>query len=85
MYNEAQAEKLVEKENPGSKAVDSFRYNNLILVRVEHPSPDEKHFDPFYSVDPDSGSVSEFSITGHGNPQAILLAWQKSQLNKGGV
>lgn len=79
MYNEAQAKKLVEEKNPGSKAMDSFRYNNLILVRVEHPSPDEANYDPFYSVDPDSGQVNEFSVLADGDPKAIALAFEKSK------
>ena len=79
MYSEKEAKELVEKANPGAKAVDSFRYNNLYLVRVEHPSPDEANYDPFYSVDPESGSVSEFSVTTDGDPTAIAQAYQKSK------
>lgn len=80
MLNEAQAEKKVEKEHPEVKAVDSFRYNNLILVRVEHPSEAEANWDPFYSVDPNSGQVNEFSVITDGDPMAIAQAYQKSKL-----
>jgi hypothetical protein len=79
MYNETQAKKIVEQENPGSKAVDSFVYKNLILVRVEHPSPDEANYDPFYSVDPKTGRVSEFSVLTDGDPQEIAEAFANSR------
>lgn len=79
MYNENQAKELVEKKNPGTKAVESFRYNSLILVRVEHPSADEANYDPFYSVDPESGAVNEFSVLTDGDPMAIAQAYEKSK------
>lgn len=80
MLNEKDAEREVEKKNPGAKAVDSFRYNNLILVRVEHPYEDEANWDPFYSVDPKTGNVNEFSVLTDGDPTAIAQAYEKSKL-----
>lgn len=82
MYNETQAKELVEKKHPGAKAQDSFRYNSLILVRVVHPSGDEANWDPFYSVHPETGEVSEFSVITDGDPVAIGLAFEKSKTNK---
>ncbi|MCA1806970.1 MAG: hypothetical protein LC687_03835, partial [Actinobacteria bacterium] len=62
-----------------TKTVDSFWYNSLIIVRVEHPSQDEANYDPFYSVNPQTGEVSEFSILTDGDPVAIMAAWEKSR------
>ncbi len=76
MLNEAQAKELVEKSEPGVKAVDCFRYESLLLVRVEFPDPDEANYDPFFSVDPDTGEVKEFSVITDGDPVAIGLAFQ---------
>lgn len=78
MYNEKQARELVEKYYPKAKAVDSFWYKDLILVRVEHPSSDEVNYDPFFSVDSD-GKVKEFSVITDGDPVTIALAFEKSK------
>lgn len=78
MYDEKQAKLLVERKT-GLKAVHSFRYNNLLLVRVKHDSEDEADYDPFFSVDPESGEVKEFSVVTDGDPVAIAEAFKKSQ------
>lgn len=79
MYNEEQAKTLVEKAYPGSVAQDCFKYKDLFLVRVEHPSSDESDYDPFFSVD-STGLVKEFSVITSGDPAAILEAFE----NRGG-
>ncbi len=48
MYNEIQAKALVEKKYPEIKAVDSFRYKDIFLVRIEHPDSEEANYDPFF-------------------------------------
>lgn len=77
MYDEKQAKAVVEKAYPGAVAKDCFKYKNLFLVRVEHPSSDESEYDPFFSVDPTTGAVNEFSVITDGDPEAILEAFQK--------
>lgn len=76
MYNEDQAKKLVERAHPGTRAVDCFPYNDLYLVRVQHPDPDEADYDPFYSVGIKTGIVSEFSVLTE-DRVAIAKAYQK--------
>lgn len=76
MFNEIQAKELVEKKNPGVKAVDCFRYESLLLVRVEFPDFDEGNYDPFFSVDPNTGEVKEFSVITDGDPLAIESAFK---------
>lgn len=80
MYNEQLARDLVQKHEPLAKVVDSFPYEDLVLVRVEHASEDEANYDPFYSVN-SNGVVSEFSVITDGDPVAIGLAFEQ---HKGG-
>ena len=77
MYNEAQVKALVEHSNPGVKAVDCFRYERIFLVRIEQPSEDEANYDPFFSVNPLTGEVNEFSVITDGDPDAIAQAFRK--------
>ncbi len=76
MYNEIQAKALVEKKYPEIKVVDSFRYNNIFLVRIEHPDPEEANYDPFLSVNPNTGEIKEFSVITDGDPVAIDKAFK---------
>lgn len=82
MYNEIQAKALVEKAYPGAVSKDCFKYQNIFLVRAEHPSSDEANYDPFFSVDPTTGSVKEFSVITDGDPAAILEAFQNRKVYK---
>lgn len=77
MYNKEQAKLLVEKKYPKSKAVACARYKSVFLVRVEHPFPDEANYDPFFSVNPNTGEVKEFSVITDGDIVEISLAFQK--------
>jgi len=79
MLSEEEAKAAVAKEDPEAKVVDAFWYNNLYLVRVEHPNPSEANWDPFYSVNPKTGKVAEFSVMEDGDPMAIAQAYQKSK------
>lgn len=67
MFNEIQAKMLVEKEHPGSKAEVCVKYKDLYLVRIKHADPDEQNYDPFFSVDPNTGEVRDFSVITDGN------------------
>lgn len=81
MLNANEARALVEKAYPGAITQDCFVYNDIFLVRVQHPDSDEGDYDPYMSVDPMTGIVKEFSIITDGDPAAILEAFQ----NRGGV
>lgn len=77
MYNETQAKNLVELKYPSVKSVDCFKYKTLFLVRVKHDSEDEADYDPFFSVDPISGDVQEFSVTTDADPTELAAAVQR--------
>ena len=79
MLSEKEAKAAVAKEDPDAKIVDIFWYNSLYLVRIQHPSPAEADWDPFYSVNPKTGEVAEFSVITDGDPMAIMQAYQKSK------
>ena len=76
MYDETQVKVLVERKYPAVKAVDSFRYNDVFLVRIEHPDIEEANYDPFFSVDPNTGEIKEFSVITDGDPVAIDQAFK---------
>ncbi len=76
MLNQAQVEDLVAKLYREVKVVDSFRYEDIFLVRVEHPDPEEVNYDPFFSVDPNTGIVKEFSVITDGDHVDIARAFE---------
>lgn len=80
MLNQKQAMMLVEKEYPGTRAEVCVNYRELYLVRVKHADPDEANYDPFFSVDPSTGSVKEFSILTDGNPIEISKLFNTSEI-----
>jgi len=58
-------------------------YHNLYLVRVVFAAEDEAHYDPFYSVDSETGAVNEFSFLHDGDPAeitALFLAEEPDDL-----
>jgi hypothetical protein len=67
---------MIEKEWPNSKAIECVDYKDLYLVRVVWSDPGEQNYDPFFSVDPSTGEVNEFSIMSDGDPAEVLAAFQ---------
>jgi hypothetical protein len=62
MLTEIQARLKVKRFLPDAKVKSWAKYRHLYLYRVEYPSPLEKDFDPFFSVDSDTGTVRDFSV-----------------------
>lgn len=75
MSDEEKAKALVAKTFPGIAIKDCFRYKDLYLVRVEQQSADEADYDPFLSVDLQTGVVKEFSVITDGDPVEIAEAF----------
>lgn len=76
MVSESEARKAVEIAYPGTKVQASADYRESYLVRVQQDDPDERDFDPFFSVDKRTGAVQEFSILTDGDPSEIAtLTW----------
>lgn len=72
MLTDVEAKAAVERANPGSKAQVCVRYKDIYLVRVKHHDPEEADYDPFYSVNPTTGEVNEFSVITDGDPVEIM-------------
>ena len=78
MLNEAQAQVTLRKALPGYPIKAMTKYRDLFLFRVEHPDPLEKDYDPFFSVDPVTEEVRDFSVITDGNLSEISkLDWKE--------
>jgi len=62
MFNQIEAQDLLKKFYPEATIKAWTPYLNFYLFRVEHPDPFEKDWDPFFSVDKNTGKVWPFSI-----------------------
>jgi hypothetical protein len=74
MINENQAKDEVAKYAPEVKIVSWAKFNDLYLIRIEWPSPEEANYDPYFSVDVNTGKVSEFSIIAYLD-EVLSLTW----------
>lgn len=78
MFNLIQAQTNLVKFYPQATIKVWTPYQNLYLFRVEHPSVEEKDYDPFFSVDKDTGEVRDFSVlTDISMPDFMKLEWKE--------
>jgi hypothetical protein len=78
MFNSAQALAQVKATLPEVEIKAWTEYRDIYLVRVEYPYPAEKDYDPFFSVDKDSGEVRDFSVITDGDLSEIsALKWKE--------
>lgn len=76
MLSEIQARDAITKAFPKTPIKAWTKYNNFYLFRVENPSEEEKDWDPFFSVNIDTGEVRDFSVLTDGNVSEIAkLKW----------
>lgn len=78
MLSVVQASVQVSKAVPGCDVKACVPYKGGYLARVELPSEEEKHFDPFFIVNANTGEVQEFSIMTDGDPLEIAEAFANS-------
>lgn len=78
MLSVTQASTQVSKAIPGCKVMACVPYKGGYLARVEMPSAEEKHFDPFFVVNANTGEVQEFSIMTDGDPLEVAAAFAKA-------
>lgn len=81
MLGEDEARAALESGIAPVEIVASARYRDLYLFRVLFPSPDEANFDPFFSVDVETGEVSDFSVMQDGDIDEIAAAFAANQDN----
>jgi hypothetical protein len=81
MLNRLQAQVALEEFYPQATVKAWTEYKGLFLFRVEHPDPLEKDWDPFFSVDPVTEEVRDFSVlTDIPMSDFDKLEWKKTLL-----
>ena len=77
MIDTREAEAKIRAIFPDSKISPPVDYRDVYLFQVFDSDPLEGWFDPFYSVDKDSGEVRDYSIITDGNPGEITKLFQE--------
>lgn len=75
MLTDAQAREALAAELPGIEIAAQTRYQKLHLFRVVFPSPEEADYDPFFSVDMETGEVLDFSVLEDGDISEVSEAF----------
>ncbi len=65
------AEKALLKVVPSVKIQDYIRYRDVYLFRITFASEAEKNYDPFFSVNVNTGEVKDFSVITDGDISEI--------------
>jgi len=77
MLSEKQASDVLSKSLPDHKIEDVVRYKDIYLFRVAHPDPEERDFDPFLSVNVNTGEFKDFNIMLDGDMDKIAELFLK--------
>lgn len=78
MLTDIEAAGALLEELPGVEIAAHARYQDLHLFRVVFPSEFEADYDPFFSVNVDTGEVNEFSVLEDGDISEIAAAFENS-------
>lgn len=85
---EEQARGIIQKEFPQGEAESPIEYRGLYIFMVNrHIDPEEDMYDPFYSVNIDTGEFRGFSMIDDGDPEevrSLFLAKRRSR-SRGGT
>lgn len=81
--NVEEATKVINKEMPAGKIQAVIVYRNLYLFAVFTDDPFEVDWDPFVSVNRDTGEFRDFSIFADGDAAEILRLFETAKA-KGG-
>lgn len=79
MLDKNQAEAALKQALPTARIQDSIKYRNVYLFRVHLPSPGEEDYDPFFSVDEQTGEVRDFSVITDGDISEIAALFANNQ------
>lgn len=70
-----QARMIVLKHLPnGTEVASAVEYDGLYLFIAYRPDPLEGRFDPFFSVNPETGHFRDFSPSDYPEPQIVVGA-----------
>lgn len=77
MLSEQEAIAALKKLNPERVPKRIIRYKGLYIILAPGPDPMEGNFDPFFSVDMETGAVREYSIFQDGKAREIGELFEK--------
>ena len=84
MLTEQQARDIFSAAVPDAPIQAQVLYRDVYLFRVIFPSPEEAEFDPFFSVDVETGEVRDFNVMLDGDLTEITAAFLSAEQQKGG-
>ena len=74
-----QAKMIVRKSLPnGSQIASAIEHDGLYLFIAYRPDPLEGRFDPFVSVNPETGEFRDFSPSDYAEPHLVVDALMNS-------
>jgi hypothetical protein len=71
---------IITNAFPDDTPLFAIEYNNLYVFRLKRSAPFEEDFDPFCSVDIETGAFSDFSILADGNLEEILTRFETQKV-----
>jgi hypothetical protein len=79
MLTSAEATAVVKKNHPFGAIQSFIEYQDLYIFQVFNNRPGEEQFDPFFSVDKNTGKFAEFSIITDGDTEVIVNLFLEAQ------
>jgi hypothetical protein len=76
MLDEKAARDVIMKNLPDGEIQYVVSYQNLFIFQVFSGDPEEREFDPFFTVNKDTGEFRDFSLITDGNPEIFRLLEQ---------
>lgn len=78
MLSVADAIRIVNEALPGGTIRKQVEYQNLYLFQVFRSMPLEEEWDPFFSVDKETGEFSDFSIIDDGDISELMDLFRRA-------
>lgn len=72
MLNKEQAIMIARKHIPEGRIEGIVDYEGVYILQIFSPDPLEGDWDPFYSVNKDTGEFSDYSVLTDGNINEIF-------------
>lgn len=79
MLSEADAIILIKREFIGADIRPPIKYRNIYIFQVFTSDPDEGGFDPFFSVNQETGELRDFSVVADGDINEITKLFLRRQ------
>lgn len=74
-----EATKVVKTNHPSGKIQSHVEYRNLYLFMVFNNRPGEEEFDPFFSVNKETGKFEDFSVITDGDISEIMTLFAEAK------